>query len=142
VTDLLTSPADLADFENDLTASLPLAPDAQDLLFRTAATANSFAEEPVTDAQMRAVYNLLKWAPTAMNSQPLRVVLVRSEEARARLAPHLAGGNRAKTLNAPLVAILAADIDFHHELPRVFPVYPNARHMFALTRPPARRPPG
>ncbi|MFP5282843.1 MAG: malonic semialdehyde reductase [Actinomycetes bacterium] len=118
-------------FEEDFAPSLPLAPEAQDLLFRTAATATAFADEPVTEAQVRAVYELAKWGPTAMNAQPLRMVLVRSPEARARLATHLAAGNRAKTLAAPLVAVLAADVDFHEELPRVFPVYPQAREAFA-----------
>ena len=66
-----------------------------------------------------------------MNSQPLRVVVLRSDEAKARLLPHLAEGNRAKTAAAPAVALLAADIDFHDELPRTFPHFPGARDMFA-----------
>lgn len=110
--------------------SLHLSDAAQDLLFREAATANSFADTPVSDAQMRAVFDLVKWAPTAMNSQPLRVVLVRTPEARADLLEMMAEGNRAKTEAAPLVAILAADHDFHDELPRVFPVFPGAREAF------------
>ena len=55
---------------------------AQDLLFREARTANTFTDEPVTDEQVAAIYDLVRWAPTAMNSQPLRVTLVRSDEAR------------------------------------------------------------
>ena len=105
--------------------------DAQDLLFREARTANAFADEPVTDEQLAAIFELAKWAPTAMNSQPLRVVVLRSDEAKARLLPHLAEGNRAKTAAAPAVALLAADIDFHDELPRTFPHFPGARDMFA-----------
>ena len=116
----------------DLPATpLHLSDAAQDLLFRDAATANSFADTPVSDAQMRAVFDLVKWAPTAMNSQPLRVVLVRTPEARADLVEMMAEGNRAKTEAAPLVAILAADHDFHDELPRVFPVFPGAREAFS-----------
>jgi len=110
---------------------LQLSPDAQDLLFREAATANAFTDEPVTDEQMRAVYDLAKWGPTAMNSQPLRIVLVRSAEARARLVGHMAEGNRAKTEAAPLVAILAADHDFHDEFGKTFPVFPGARDAFS-----------
>ena len=109
--------------------ALPL--DSQDLLFREAHTANAFRDEPVTDDQMRAVYELTKWGPTAMNSQPLRVVLVRTPEARERLVQHLSEGNRVKTLAAPLVAVLAADYDFHDEFEKTFPVFPGARDAFA-----------
>jgi nitroreductase len=104
---------------------------AQDLLFRQARTANSFSDEPVGEDQIRAIYDLVKWAPTSMNQQPLRIVLVRSPEARARLRPHLAEGNLAKTDGAPLVAILAADTEFHEHLPRLFPHVPNAKDFFA-----------
>lgn len=104
---------------------------AQDVLFREARTANSFTDEPVTDDQIEALYDLVKWAPTSMNSQPLRLVLVRSDEAKARLLSHMSPGNRAKTENAPLVAILAADTEFHENLPTVFPHAPQAKAMFA-----------
>lgn len=104
-----------------LTDVLALDPEAQDLLFREARTANAFSDEPVTDEQVQAIYDLVRWGPTAMNSQPLRVVVLRSEEARARLLPHMAEGNRAKTRRAPAVAVLAMDVDFHEELPRTFP---------------------
>jgi nitroreductase len=104
---------------------------AQDLLFREAHTANAFTDEPVTDEQVRAIYNLVKWAPTSMNMQPLRLLLVRSAEGRERLLPHLMEGNRAKTGKAPLVAVLAADVDFHENLPRVFPHLPDAKNIFA-----------
>jgi 3-hydroxypropanoate dehydrogenase len=111
--------------------SLALPREAQDLLFREARTANAFTDEPVTDEQLRDVYELVKWGPTAMNSQPLRVLLVRSEDAKARLAPHLSEGNRAKTLAAPVTAILTADTDFHEHLERTFPHYPGAKAVFA-----------
>src|SRR5690349_20210029 len=96
---------------------LELSSDAQDLLFRQARTANSFTDEPVTDEQVAAIQDLVKFGPTAMNSQPLRIVLVRSDDARARLLKHMADGNRDKTAAAPLVAILAADTDFNEHLP-------------------------
>lgn len=115
----------------ELTDALELSPDAQDLLFREARTANAFSDEPVTDEQIAAVYELIKYGPTAMNNQPLRVLLVRPGEARERLLPHMAEGNRDKTGRAPLVAILAADTDFHEQLPRTFPHFPQARDMFA-----------
>ncbi|WP_255485651.1 malonic semialdehyde reductase [Mycobacteroides sp. LB1] len=104
---------------------------AQDLLFRQARTANTFTDEPVADEQIQAVYELIKFAPTSMNQQPLRIVLVRSGEARSRLVKHMLGANQAKTLSAPLVAILAADLNFHEELPTQFPHLPEAKDYFA-----------
>ncbi|MEY9963422.1 3-hydroxypropanoate dehydrogenase [Streptacidiphilus sp. MAP12-16] len=108
---------------------------AQDLLFREARTANTFTDEPVTDEQIQAIYDLVKYAPTSMNQSPLRIVLVRSDDARARLVSHLADGNKDKTAKAPLVAILAADHEFHEELPRLFPHFPQAKDLFFGERP-------
>ena len=106
---------------------LALSPEAQDLLFREARTANTFTDAPVTDEQVAAIYDLVKWAPTSMNIQPLRVLLVRSDEARARLLDHLAPGNRSKTGAAPLVAVLSVDHSFHEHLHRTFPHFPGAK---------------
>jgi 3-hydroxypropanoate dehydrogenase len=115
----------------DMTNQLALSPEAQDLLFREARTANAFTEEPVSDEQIAAIYDLVKYAPTAMNAQPLRIVLVRHGEARERLLKHMADGNRDKTANAPLVAILAADTEFHEHLATTFPHAPGAKDAFA-----------
>src|SRR5436305_957315 len=109
---------------------LVLARDAQDLLFRHARTANTFTDEPVTAEQVQAIYDLVKYGPTSLNAQPLRVLLLRSPQARARLLPHLMEMNRAKTETAPLVAILAADTEFHEELPRLVPFKPDAKDYF------------
>lgn len=114
-----------------LESTLVIDTEAQALLFREARTANSFSDEPVTDEQIAALYELVKWAPTAMNGQPLRVVLVRSDAAKARLLTHLSPGNQTKTASAPLVAILAADTEWHENLPTVFPHAPTAKDMFA-----------
>ena len=110
---------------------LALDPTAQDLLFREARTANTFTSEPVTDEQIRAVHDLVKYAPTSMNQQPLRIVLVRSAKARERLVRHMVGNNAAKVSAAPLVALLAADYEFHEKLPRLFPHRPEVRELFA-----------
>ncbi|MEI7033291.1 malonic semialdehyde reductase [Streptomyces pratensis] len=115
--------------------SLVLDPAAQDLLFREARTANTFTEEPVTDEQVQAIYDLVKFGPTAFNQSPLRVVLVRSAEGRERLVRHMAEGNRPKTAAAPLVAILAADNEFHEELPALLPHFPQAKDLFFSERP-------
>ena len=112
-------------------ANLALSAEAQELLFRNARTANSFTDAPVTDEQIQAVYDLVKWAPTSMNMQPLRVVLVRSADARTKLVDLMAEGNKAKTGAAPLVAVLAADVNFHDELHKTFPIFPGARDAFA-----------
>ncbi|MGY4913045.1 malonic semialdehyde reductase [Micromonospora aurantiaca (nom. illeg.)] len=103
---------------------------AQDLLFRAARTANAFTGEPVTDEQVRAVHDLIRYGPTAMNAQPLRVLLLRSAAARARLLPYVSSGNRDKTATAPLTAVLAADVDWHDRLPELFPHRPGARDWF------------
>jgi 3-hydroxypropanoate dehydrogenase len=109
-----------------MTDALVLDAAAQDLLFREARTANTFTDEPVSDEQIQAIYDLVKFGPTAFNQQPLRIVLVRSTEARERLVGHMSDGNKAKTATAPLVAIVAADHEFHEELPTQFPVFPQA----------------
>lgn len=103
---------------------------AQDLLFRAARTANAFTDEPVDEEQVRAIHDLVRNGPTAMNAQPLRVLLLRSAAARARLLPYLSAGNRDKTASAPLTAVLAADVDWHDRLPELFPHRPGARDWF------------
>lgn len=111
--------------------SLVLDKDAQDLLFRDARTANAFSDEPVSDEQIQAIYDLVKYAPTSLNMQPLRIVLVRSPEARQRLVDTMGEGNKAKTLAAPLTAILAADHEFHEKFGQTFPHVPGVKDWFA-----------
>ena len=101
------------------------------LLFRDAHTAYAFTDQPVTDEQLAAIYDLVRHAPTAMNSQPLRITYIRSEAAKARLLPLLAEGNRPKSASAPVVAILAADTNFHENFARVLPQLPGAKEKFA-----------
>ncbi|NPC98734.1 malonic semialdehyde reductase [Nocardioides sp. zg-DK7169] len=94
---------------------------ARALLFTEARTANTFADTPVTDEELSAIWELARWSPSAANTQPLRVLFVRTEEGKARLIPHLAEGNRAKAAGAPVVAVMAYDLDFHEHMPTVFP---------------------
>lgn len=114
------------------TPAAPVANDdaSVDRIFRDAHTAYRFTDEPVTDAELARVSDLIAHPPTALNTQPLRVVLVRSDEAKARLLPLLSEGNRPKAQSAPVVALLAADLDFHDELPRLVPHLPDARERF------------
>ncbi|MGW3077281.1 MULTISPECIES: malonic semialdehyde reductase [unclassified Kitasatospora] len=116
------------------TDALVLDAAAQDLLFREARTANTFTDEPVSEEQIRAIYELVKFGPTAFNQQPLRVVLVRSAEGRERLVRQMADGNKEKTAAAPLVAILAVDNEFHEELPTQLPHFPQAKDLFFSER--------
>jgi 3-hydroxypropanoate dehydrogenase len=130
MTQIASLEVDLSALDSELS---PLALDdyAQELLFRSARTANTFSSQPVTDQQLAAIYELAKWGPTAMNSQPLRIVAIRTPEARERVVAHLAGGNKARTAAAPLTVVLAADYDFHENLDKTFPVFPGARDLFA-----------
>jgi 3-hydroxypropanoate dehydrogenase len=102
-----------------------------DLVFRAARTVNSFTDGDVTDEQVRAVWDVVRWGPTALNTLPMRLLLVRSPEARARLVAHMNEGNRAKTAGAPLSIVVAADLDFHEHLPRLAPHAPAARDNLA-----------
>lgn len=96
-------------------------PDAAlDQLFRTARTHNELGGE-VSDETLRRLYELAKWGPTSANMSPLRLVFVRSPEAKAKLAPALDEGNYAKTLTAPVTAIVAYDMAFYDKLPYLFP---------------------
>ena len=101
-----------------------------DLLFRNARTHNGWIDKPVSDATLRAVYDLLKMAPTSANCSPARLLFVRSDEAKARLKPCLNPGNVDKTMAAPATAIIAYDLEFYENLPKLFP-QTDAKSWFA-----------
>jgi 3-hydroxypropanoate dehydrogenase len=103
---------------------------ALDQLFRAARSHNGFLDEPVGDDALHALHELVKWGPTAANSCPLRIVFVRSAEAKERLRPALAPGNVAKMLSAPVTALLGRDMAFYEHLPRLFP-HADAKSWFA-----------
>ena len=106
--------------------------DALDTLFRKARSYSSFADEPVSDAQLHAIYEIMKHGPTTANSQPQRIVFLRSAEAKQRLAPALSSINREKTLAAPVVAIFAYDLKFPDHLPRFYH-NPDAKKWYTKT---------
>jgi 3-hydroxypropanoate dehydrogenase len=112
------------------TSPLVLGADAEALLFTEARTANTFSDAPVSDEQLRAIVELAKWPPTAANTNPLRVLFVRTPEARERLVEQMSGANQAKTLTAPAVAVLAADMSFHEQIPRLLPFRPELKEVF------------
>jgi len=95
------------------------------VLFHEARTHNAFSGT-VTDAQLRALYDLVKWAPTTMNTQPARIVFVRTKEGKEKLRPALSPGNLDKTMAAPVTAIIAYDLYFYENLPKSFPHRPDA----------------
>lgn len=102
---------------------------ALDQLFRSARTFNGFSPESVSDDTVRQLYDLVKWGPTAFNSQPSRYLFLKSPDAKEKLAPALSSSNRDKTLSAPLNVILAYDTRFFEHLPALT-ASPNARELF------------
>ncbi|MDI5965573.1 malonic semialdehyde reductase [Streptomyces sp. SL13] len=109
----------------------PLDEKGRSILFYEARTANSFADTPVTDAELSQIWDLAKWPPTAANTQPLRVLYVRTPEGKERLVKHMADGNKAKTASAPAVAVLSIDPDYHEHIPTLFPMRPQMKDVFA-----------
>lgn len=113
--------------QSDVTRLPVLDDDARRLLFTEARTANTFDTEAISDETLASLWELAKWPPTMANTQPLRVVFVRSDAGKQRLVPLMAEGNQAKTAAAPVTAILAADVDFHETIPQVFPIRPEMK---------------
>lgn len=106
-------------------------------LFTEARTRNAWSDRPVPEALLHRLYDLTKFGPTAVNSSPARFLFLTSPEAKARLAPLMSEGNRAKTLQAPVNLIIGQDLDFHEHLPTLFPHAPGAKDWFS--DPEARR---
>ncbi|MDE1953772.1 MAG: malonic semialdehyde reductase [Betaproteobacteria bacterium] len=104
--------------------------EARRLLFTEARTHNRFTPEPVPDALLRQLYDLMKWGPTSANCSPARLVFVKSPEAKAKLAPCMSEGNRDKTLQAPVNAIVGMDMAFYDKLPELFPHNLTAKSWF------------
>ena len=104
---------------------------ALDTIFREAHTQNKWTDKPVSPALLMAVYDLMRLAPTAANTSPARIVFVTSDEAKARLKPILAEGNREKTMTAPAIALIGHDLDFYEKLPKLFPNNPKMKDNFA-----------
>ena len=98
-----------------------LADVALDQIFRNARSQNGFLNEPVSDDTLRALHDLMKWGPTAVNACPLRIVFIRSEAAKEKLKPALMPTNVSKVMSAPVTALLGRDLAFYEHLPRLFP---------------------
>ena len=106
--------------------------EALDLLLRKARSYSDYKPEPVSDDTLRALYDLMKWGPTTANSQPQRILFIRSAAAKERLKPALSSSNVKKTMGAPVVALLAYDIRFYEHLPRLYS-NPQARSWYETT---------
>jgi 3-hydroxypropanoate dehydrogenase len=103
---------------------------ALDALFRAAHTHNRWQDKPVSDAMLQALWELAKMPPTSANCSPARILFIRSPEAKARLRPALSEGNREKTMQAPVTAVIGYDLEFYDKLPFLFP-HADARSWFA-----------
>jgi 3-hydroxypropanoate dehydrogenase len=108
----------------------PLGADALDLLFRDARTANTWSDAPVSEADLRALYDLVKMGPTSANSSPARFIFVSSPEAKAKLAAVASGTNAPKILAATVTVIIGTDAKFYDKLPQLF-LHADARSWFA-----------
>jgi 3-hydroxypropanoate dehydrogenase len=100
------------------------------LLFTEARTHYGWQDRDVTEETLKALYDIAKMGPTSMNQQPMRVIFVRSNDAKDRLEPALFEANRPKMRSAPVTAIIAHDLNFWEELPTVFPPNPDAQNIF------------
>ena len=109
----------------------PVDDTALDALFREARTFATWQPKPVTDQTLRDLYDLLKWAPTSANAAPARFAFLRSREAKDRLLPALAPANVEKTMSAPVTVIIAYDLKFYEQLPKLFPHKSGLAELFA-----------
>ncbi|MCE9507537.1 MAG: malonic semialdehyde reductase [Alphaproteobacteria bacterium] len=107
---------------------------AMKLLFTEARTHSAWLPEPVSADLLKKIYDLMKFGPTSANCSPLRIVFVKSREAKERLKPALSPGNLEKTMAAPVTAILAQDMKFYEHLPMLFP-HADAKSWFAGNEP-------
>ncbi|NIJ35668.1 3-hydroxypropanoate dehydrogenase [Sphingopyxis panaciterrae] len=110
--------------------SEPLSDSALDQLFRTARTYNGYVDKPVSEDQLHAIWDLVKFGPTSANSLPARIVWCVSDEAKQKLAALAMPANGEKILQAPVTAIIAMDHEFYENLPDLFP-HTDARSWFA-----------
>ena len=101
-----------------------------DQLFLSARTQNKWLPKGVPDPMLREIIEIMKAGPTSANCQPARIVFVRSKEGKDKLLPFLSEGNRAKTAEAPVCAIIGHDLAFYENLPRTFPHRPQVKDSF------------
>ena len=118
-------------FTRAKTTVMMLSPEDMDLIFHNARSQNGWQQKPVSHEQLQQLYDLMKWAPTTMNTNPARILFLRSRAAKERLKPALNPGNVDKTMAAPVTAVIGYDTQFYELLPKLFPHNQNARAIFA-----------
>jgi 3-hydroxypropanoate dehydrogenase len=99
-------------------------------LFIDARTHNGWLDVPLPEGMLREIYDIAKFGPTSMNTQPMRLLFLRTPAAKERLKPYLAPGNVDKTMAAPVTVIVGHDFAFYEHLPTQFPHNPNAKGVF------------
>lgn len=109
---------------------LPLDDTALDRIFRAGRTYNGYVDRPVTIEQLHQLWELMKFGPTSANSMPARIVWCVSDEAKERLAGCASGSNAEKIRKAPVTAIIGMDLNFHEQLPVLFPHAPTMKDIF------------
>lgn len=102
---------------------------ALDTLFLKARSHNGWTDTPVTDAELKALYDLAIYGPTSANTQPARFVFLKTPEAKERLRPALMEGN-LKALDAPVIALIGYDLEFYEKIPQLFPHNPGFKNLF------------
>lgn len=107
-----------------------LSEEGLDLIFRAARTYNGYVDKPVSEDQLRALWDLMKWGPTSANMSPARIIWCVSDESKAKIAALSSGTNGEKILKAPVTAIIGYDVDFNEKLPFLFPHNPDAKNWF------------
>ena len=110
--------------------SHPISDECLETIFRKARTYNGWLPQPVSDEQIRDLYDLMKWGPTSANGSPARFVFLRSKEAKERLRPALSPGNVEKTMSAPVTVIVAYDLRFYEKMDKLFPHNPGIKKVF------------
>ena len=109
----------------------PINDEALAQIFLEARTHNGWLDKPVSDDELRRLYDVAKWGPTSANGSPARFVFIRSAEAKERLRPALSSGNVEKTMAAPVTVIVAYDLMFHEKLAQLFPHKPTMGNLYA-----------
>ena len=102
---------------------------ALDQLFLNARSSNGFIDKPVSESLLKEIYDLAKFGPTSMNTQPARFIMLTSAAAKERVMPAMLPGNVDKTKSAPVIVIVASDAHFYEHLPKTFPIKPDAKEM-------------
>lgn len=103
-------------------------------LFDNARTHNGFRPEPIQEATLRQLYDLVKWGPTSANCSPARFIFVTTPQDRAKLLETVTPGNFEKTQAAPVTVIIGMDMAFYEKLPQLFP-HADAKAWFVGNQP-------